>query len=61
MNDIDDNWSNFIDNMEIVSSHLKKMTESQNYMRWQFEQFPEYREFILQMENAMNGWISSHC
>jgi hypothetical protein len=47
--------------VEDVTVKLRRMTSMQNYMHWQFD-YPEwYEKFVSAMDDAKNGWMSSHC
>jgi hypothetical protein len=46
--------------MEETTANLKRMSEMQGHMRWQFEEPDFYQRFVSAMEVA-SGWMSSHC
>jgi hypothetical protein len=56
----DHEFDDFIASMKEVTKHLKKMNIAQLDMRWQFDH-PEYETFVREMNEATEGWISSHC
>lgn len=47
--------------LEQTTENLKKMRASQQYMRWQFGSPFYYEEFLSEMNETIEGWVSSHC
>lgn len=47
--------------MDETVANLKKMTEMQNKMHWQFGDLDPFPELVQEMNTALDGWISSNC
>jgi len=61
MSEIEMEFNKFMILMKEVTENLKKMNAAQSHMRWQFNEPKEYIDFVAAMDEATNGWISSHC
>ena len=64
MSELDDIYYDFCEFQllaEKVTANLRRMSMMQNAMHWQFD-YPEwYEKFVSAMEDAKEGWMSSHC
>lgn len=47
--------------MQQTTKNLKKMRAAQEYMKWQFGNPLYYEEFLSEMNETIEGWVSSHC
>lgn len=54
-------FAEFRSMMELTTDNLKKMRGAIEYMRWQFGNPLYYEEFISEIQETIDGWISSHC
>lgn len=44
-----------------TTENLKRMRAAQEYMKWQFGTPFYYEEFLSEMNETIEGWVSSHC
>jgi hypothetical protein len=60
---IDMEFDEFRALLKQTAENLKKMNEAQKYMRWQFggSDLEEFAEFVTELEEARDGWVSSAC
>lgn len=59
--DMEMDFSEFTQLMEQTTENLKRMRAAQQYMRWQFGKPFYYEDFVSEMKDTMDGWVSSHC
>lgn len=58
---IDVEFHEFFDLMKQTTTNLKKMAEAQRHMRWQFGEPKEFLEFVTELNETLDGWVSSSC
>ncbi len=44
-----------------ATKKLKKLSEMQNRMHWQFGNPDYYDEFVSSVDEAVHGWMASNC
>lgn len=58
---MDYDFEHFLEQMKQTTANLKSMNEAISAMRWQFGTPKEYEDFVKAMNDATDGWMSSHC
>lgn len=58
---MNDKFQEFKELVEDTTANLKRMTELQEEMRWQFNDPQWWIDFEQEITDAVHGWVSSHC
>jgi hypothetical protein len=61
MPNYDHDYNEFFRLMKETTENLKKMREMQTDMRWQFGEPPEFEDFVRELQETREGWVSSNC
>jgi hypothetical protein len=61
MPNYDHDFNEFMKLMKDTTANLKKMREMQEEMRWQFGEPQEFTDFLEELQETRQGWVSSNC
>ncbi len=61
MSNYDFDYYEFRDRVRETTQNLKKLSEAQENMRWQFGDPHWWNDFVKEVQRAHDGWMSSHC
>lgn len=59
--EVEDDFYKFRELIKATTENLKKLNELQAHWRYQFDHPEWYEEFIKELTETQEGWVSSHC